>query len=80
MDAASVRAWVASRRAAAEREREEERSARLSVESAVAAALALIALDGRLHGWPRADDRTGRSEDLHAWAQWARLRRVLGGG
>lgn len=73
MDAAAVRKWVASRRAAEKREREEERAAGGSPQGAIRAALALIALVGRLHGWPVEEDSVRRRENEAARDLWCRL-------
>lgn len=75
MDRLAIRKWVTSRRAAEAREREEVRRAR-SDTAALRFALALIALEGRLHGWPRRDDPVSRREDELARARWARLRKA----
>ena len=66
-------AWIASRRAAEERERQEVKASGASPEAAIRAALALIALDGRLHGWPRLEDPVTKRENEVARAQWRRL-------
>jgi len=73
-----LRRWVNDRRAVAALERSEERSAPPAPASAIAAALALIALSGRLHGWPSPDDPVSEREDEHARASWTRLRLALG--
>jgi hypothetical protein len=73
-----LRRWINDRRAAAALERSEEGSAPPASASAVAAALALVALFGRLHGWPSPDDPVSEREDEHARANWARLRLALG--
>jgi hypothetical protein len=72
----AVQAWIASRRAAEEREREERRSSPFSAEQAIASALALIAVDARLHGWPRMEDPVTRRENDVARHAWVRLRRA----
>lgn len=79
MDPDDLRAWVASRRAAAEREREELREKGPGPEFAIRSALALIALTERLHGWPVPEDEVTRREDLQMWENWARVRAKLGG-
>ncbi|MBN2494893.1 MAG: hypothetical protein JXR96_09915 [Deltaproteobacteria bacterium] len=72
-----IKRWIASRRAAARREREElSRTAPLP-EDSIRQALALIALVGRQLGWPLPDDPVGRAEDELAWDTWARLRERL---
>jgi hypothetical protein len=73
-----VKRWVAGRQAAAAREREEARSS-ASPRSAMAVALAAIALAGRLHGWPLPEDEATRRDDLRAYQAWARLRTALRG-
>jgi len=74
-----LRRWVHDRRAAAAFERSEVRSAPTATTGAIAGALALVALSGRLHGWPIPDDPVSRREDELARARWARLRSALGG-
>jgi hypothetical protein len=73
-----LRRWVNDRRAVAALERSEMRSAPPAPASAIAAALALVALSGRLHGWPCPDDPVSEREDERARATWTRLRRALG--
>jgi hypothetical protein len=73
-----LRRWVDDRRAAAALERSEARSAPLAPASAIAAALALVALFGRLHGWPAAADPVSEREDEQARENWNRLRRAFG--
>lgn len=41
---------------------------------AIAAALSLVELDGRLHGWPPPADPVTEREDLIVWERFARLR------
>jgi citrate lyase beta subunit len=69
---------VAARRAAEAREREEQGQGSPAADAAIAAALALIALAGRLHGWPAPEDPVSRREDLEGYRRWARLRAALG--
>lgn len=76
MKAEDVRRWLGGRRAAAERERREAATAPLPGEAGIARALALIALAGRLHGWPLPEDERSRREDRQAYDAWARLRRA----
>ena len=73
MQAADVKRWVESRRAAELRERQAD-LAPLSPASAIAAAFSLIALAGRLHGAPWPEDARSRAEDDRVRRQWARLR------
>ena len=70
---------MAGRQAAEAREREEARERGSSPGSAMAVALALIALAGRLHGWPLPEDEATRRDDLRAYQAWARLRTALRG-
>lgn len=74
MDRAEVTRWLASRRAAAERERQEAREAGVEAEEAITAGLALIRLGGELHGWPVPEDPVTRREDEQLYATWVRLR------
>jgi hypothetical protein len=72
---ARVRAWVAARRAGAERERDEARGHPPPAEESLWRAFALIDLSAS--GWPRPEDPVSRREDELGWARWARLRRRL---
>lgn len=72
-----LRRWVEDRRAAGERELQEAREGR-SARDSIGAALDLIDLAGRLHGWPIPEDPVRRRESALARARWARLRRILG--
>jgi hypothetical protein len=72
-----ARRWVAGYRAAQDRERHEAMATGPEVGAAVASALALIALGGRLHGWPIPDDEIDRREDALVRERWDRLRAVL---
>jgi hypothetical protein len=78
MRAADVKRWAQSRRAADARERQAD-VAPSSPEAAMAAALSLIALAGRLHGTPWPEDERSRSEDDRVRQQWARLRALVEG-
>jgi len=69
---------VASRRAAEARERQEQRQRGPSADAAIAGALALSALAGRLHGWPPPEDPVSRREDPEGYRLWARLHAALG--
>ena len=59
-----LRRWVRTRRAAAERERDEASLTGASPESAIAGALALIALVGDLHGWPPPENEVRRGGNV----------------
>jgi hypothetical protein len=72
-----LRRWVDGYRAAQERERREALSVGPEPGTAVASALALVALAGRLHGWPIAPDEADRRESAAALASWDRLRAVV---
>jgi hypothetical protein len=74
MDPDELRRWVASRRAVEEREREEQRSNGPNSELSFRHALALVALTGRLHGWPVPEDEVTRREDEKARDSWSRVR------
>lgn len=50
------------------------RSAAASSRDAIAQALALVALYGRLHGWPVSEDEVSRREDAQMYDRWHRLR------
>lgn len=69
--------WIASRRAAAARERREQREAGADPRKAIEQALALIAFAGRLHGWPAPEDPVSEREDTEMREQWVRLRAAL---
>ena len=75
--AEEVRRWVAGRQAAEAREREEARQNCPSPGSAMSLALGLIALAGRLHGWPLPEDEDAHRDDLRAYQAWARLRAAV---
>lgn len=70
-----IRRWVAARRAAERRERAERRA--VDPEEAFRRGLAMVALAGRLHGWPLPHSERDHREDLEAYERWARLRRRL---
>lgn len=72
-----LRRWMNDRRAMAVVERREARSAPPEPGTAIAFALALVALSGRLHGWPVPDDPVSAREDDLARASWAKLRLAL---
>jgi hypothetical protein len=66
--------WVEARRKAAEAERLERFHEGPRPEYAIRSALALIALYGRMHGWPPVEDEVSRREDAASRETWARLR------
>jgi hypothetical protein len=69
--------WIQSRRAGAERERQERVG--LGAQESMRGALSLIRLAGELHGWPMPEDAVSRREDEAVYRAWARLRAgVLG--
>lgn len=72
-----VRRWIDARRAAARREAADERATGPRPRWAVASVMALIALTGRLHGWPVPETAADRREDALVHQQWGRLRRAL---
>lgn len=74
----NLRRWVEDKRAAEVREREAARGGSFARDP-VRAALDLIAIAGRLHGWPIPPDAVRRREDEIARERWSRLRRALGG-
>jgi len=65
---------VQDKRAVEARERAESRSAAASSPDAIPQALALVALYGRLHGWPPSEDDVTRREDAQMYERWHRLR------
>jgi len=77
MDRGEMARWIASRRAAEERERRELGARAPAPREAVRGALELLALWTRLHGWPPAEDPVSRREDARAIDQWRRLRMGL---
>jgi hypothetical protein len=72
-----LRRWVGRYRAAQQRELEEAPVIGPRPQAAIASALALVALAGRLHGWPVAADGIDRRDDAIALDRWDRLRAVL---
>lgn len=72
-----LRRWVDGYRAAQEVERREAMTVGPEPGTAIASALALVALAGRLHGWPIAPGEADRRESAAARASWDRLRAVL---
>jgi hypothetical protein len=77
MDSSQLRRWVDDKRAVERRERDEARSQPVSCSESIARALALIALYGRLHGWPVPEDGVSRREDSAAYEHWHRLKTRL---
>jgi hypothetical protein len=77
MDSSRLRRWVDDKRAVEARERGEARSGEASGGDAIAQALALVALYGRLHGWPPDEDEVSRREDAQMYGRWHRLRIAL---
>lgn len=65
------------KRAVEARERSERRGAVASPQDAIAQALALVALFGRLHGWPANEDAVSRREDAQMYDRWHRLQSAL---
>jgi hypothetical protein len=76
MTTAELRRWLAERRAAEQREHDEQRRAVLA-SSALQRALALIDVMAYVHGWPLPQDDQRRADDLTAYTHWARLRAAL---
>lgn len=72
-----LRRWVEDKRAAEVRERQEARGGSFTRDP-VRAALDLIAIAGRLHGWPIPPDPVRQREDELARERWNRLRRAFG--
>lgn len=70
-----IRRWIAGRRAAERREREEQCA--VDPQIALRRGLAMIALASRLHGWSLPESETDRRQDREAYARWVRLRRRL---
>ena len=77
MDLSPLRRWIEDQRAVEAREREECRTAAPSSREAISKALALVALYGRLHGWPAEADDVSRREDAEMYDRWHRLRIAL---
>lgn len=70
------RRWVENQRAVAHRQAQEPLDAFGRPANAIAASLQLIALYGRLHGWPAPEDPVTRREDLEMWERFSRLRAI----
>lgn len=77
MNAADIRRWVQAHRAAQLRERDELRHHPPSAAEAIQRGLALVALFGRLHGWPAPEDDYTRREQAARIQAWDRLRAAL---
>ena len=75
--ASRVRRWVEDKQAVEAHERAESCSAAASARETVSQALALVALYGRLHGWPAAEDDVSCREDEQMYERWHRLRTAL---
>lgn len=73
----TIRRFVEGHRLAEARQLDEQKRDGADGYAAIASALALIALFGRLHGWPQPEDVEDSREDLQAYERWARLRRIL---
>jgi hypothetical protein len=73
-DPGSLRTWVAARRAAEKREREEVRGAPLAPQESLQRALRLIAFSSSIHGWPLPEDERCGAEDRAGYDNWSRLR------
>lgn len=78
MEPEDLRRWVASRRAAEEREKEELRRIGPRPEEAIRGALGLVDLAGYLHGWPLPEDPVTVREDAEVREIWARVRAHYG--
>ena len=78
MNSLDIARWVENQRATARRI--EQLAARADAEpgESIAAALRLVALYGRLHGWPAPADAVSDREDDEMRARFARLRRACG--
>jgi hypothetical protein len=74
-DPNEMRRWLAGRRAAEEREKQQLREHPLTTAQSVASALSLFRLTVRLHGWPLPEDPVTRRENAEVGATWQRLRR-----
>jgi hypothetical protein len=74
VEKADLRRWVDNRRAVARLEQAHLTDAWGPPAQAIAAALSLIALEGRLHGWPPPPDPVTDREDHAMWERFARLR------
>jgi hypothetical protein len=77
-DPNEMRRWLAGRRAAEDREKQQLRENPLTTAQSVASALSLFRLMVRLHGWPLPEDPVTRRENAEVNATWQRLRRHYG--
>lgn len=73
----AIRRWVGNRRAASSVEARELLAEWATPARAFAAALSLLDLYARLHGWPPKVDPVDQREDLEVWSRFARLRSRL---
>ena len=71
---ADLRRWVENRRIMARVEQAHLADTWGPPAQAIKAALNLIALEGRLHGWPASPDPVTDREDHAMWERFARLR------
>ena len=79
MDREDIRRWVRQRELAAQREQDELRAGNPAPGEVFERGLRMIALAGRLHGWPLPEDPLDVEQDREAYLRWARLRRALAG-
>jgi hypothetical protein len=77
VEADELRRWAEQRALGAKRELSELRNAAPPPEEAFETGLRMIALAGRLHGWPLPEDEREVQEELEVFHRWARLRRRL---
>jgi len=77
VEKADLRRWVDNRRAVARVVQAHLADAWGPPAQAITAALSLIALDGRLRGWPPPADPVTDREDEAMWERFARLRTRL---
>jgi hypothetical protein len=74
MDPAALRQWVENQRAVAQLEHRNLATNWGSAERSITACLALVALYGRLHGWPAPRNPVDDREDLIVWERFSRLK------
>ena len=77
MERADLRRWVDDRRVVARLEQAQLADTWGPPAQAIRSALSLIALEGRLHGWPPPADPVTEREDQAMWERFARLRTRL---
>jgi hypothetical protein len=77
MTRADIRRWIGDQRAAERRQRQELTRNPSSPADTIREALALVALFGRLHGWPAPEDGCVRRELAARIESWDRLRAAL---